>query len=331
MQMECRFTQPEILRLAHALEMPAEIYGSNGIKTDAVTALCMLLRRLSYPNRHANCYLMFGWRPERMSRIVDSTLTFIYSRWRFLLEWNLQLLSPIRLRQYADIIHRKGCPLENCWGFIDGSLFPIARPGRLQRCVYNGHKRKHCLKYHCIVVPDGLIAHAYGPWEGRRNDAHLWNESRLDQILEAHGQDPNGQRLQLYGDSAYGNTVHCLSPYGGNFVTSEQHRFNQQMSRLRIVNEWVFKELKTVMFPFLNYGKNLKLYLQPVGKMITTAMILHNAHVCLHHPQITQFFRTSLVPAQHPGQSEDEIWINPPLLEEYFTGNAPSPNPYNFL
>lgn len=279
--------------MAIVLKLPYEVKGSNGIKTDGITALCMLLRRLSYPNRHADCYLMFGWRPERMSRFVDTIQTYIYERWRFLLEWNTTHLTPQRLRSYANAIQQKGCPLENCWGFIDGSLFPIARPTKCQQSVYNGHRRKHCLKYHCIVVPDGLIAHAYGPWEGRRNDALLWRESRLAEILERYGKDSEGVQLQLYGDSAYGNNLLCLSPYGGNFITPEQHQFNKRMSHLRIVNEWVFKELKVVMFPFLNYAENLKIHLQPIGRMITTAMILHNAHVCLHHPQITQFFRTT--------------------------------------
>lgn len=59
-----------------------------------------------------------------------------------------------------------------------------------------------------------------------------------------------------------------------------------------IINEWIFKELKNKMFPFLRYPDNLKIHLQPVGITITASMILHNAHVCLHHPQITQYFRT---------------------------------------
>lgn len=154
-----------------------------------------------------------------MSRFVTVTLHFIYTRWRFLLEFNLKRLIPSKLQEYADAIRAKGCPLKNCWVFIDGSLFYISRPGKGQRTVYNGHKRKHCLKYHCIATPDGLISHAYGPWEGRRNDAHLWNRSNLEKILSIHAKDTTGTQLYLYGDSAYGNTAQCLSPYVGEHLS----------------------------------------------------------------------------------------------------------------
>ena len=29
--------------------------------------------------------------------------------------------------------------------------------------VYNGHKRAHGLKFQSVVIPNGLIAHLYGP------------------------------------------------------------------------------------------------------------------------------------------------------------------------
>ena len=34
--------------------------------------------------------------------------------------------------------HAKGAPLENCFGFIDGTMRPIAHPNQHQRIVYNG-------------------------------------------------------------------------------------------------------------------------------------------------------------------------------------------------
>ena len=41
----------------------------------------------------------------------------------------------------------KGAPLDCCWGFIDGTARPIARPKRHQKVMYSGHKRIHCLKF----------------------------------------------------------------------------------------------------------------------------------------------------------------------------------------
>ena len=55
------------------------------------------------------------------------------------------------------------CPLENCFGFIDGTVRPIARPDERQRIVYNGYKRVHSLKFQSVALPNGLIGNMYGP------------------------------------------------------------------------------------------------------------------------------------------------------------------------
>ena len=77
-------------------------------------------------------------------------------------EWNDDILNPQLLQEYADVIHAKGAPLENCFGFIDGTVRPIARPDQQQRIVYNGHKRVHSLKFQSVALPNGLIGNMYG-------------------------------------------------------------------------------------------------------------------------------------------------------------------------
>ena len=67
------------------------------------------------------------------------------------------------LQEYADVIHAKGAPLNNCFGFIDVTVRPIPRPGQHQRIVYNGHKRVHSLKFQSVALPNGLIGNTYGP------------------------------------------------------------------------------------------------------------------------------------------------------------------------
>ena len=42
---------------------------------------------------------------------------------------------------------RRTTPLTNCWGFIDGTVRPVSKPGMYQRVLYNGHKRVHALKF----------------------------------------------------------------------------------------------------------------------------------------------------------------------------------------
>ena len=45
------------------------------------------------------------------------------------------------LQSYVDAVSARGAALQNCFGFVDGTVRPIARPGEHQRLVYNGHKR----------------------------------------------------------------------------------------------------------------------------------------------------------------------------------------------
>ena len=61
------------------------------------------------------------------------------------------------------MVHKKGAPLDNCVGFVDGTVRPISRPECNQRIVYIGHKRIHVIKFQSIVTPDGMIANMFGP------------------------------------------------------------------------------------------------------------------------------------------------------------------------
>ena len=63
-------------------------------------------------------------------------------------------------------MHEQGGALQNCWGFIDGTVRPLCRPGENQRLLYNGHKRVHSIKFQSVVTPSGMIANLYGPMEG---------------------------------------------------------------------------------------------------------------------------------------------------------------------
>ena len=67
------------------------------------------------------------------------------------------------LQENADVIHAKGAPLNNCFGFIDGIVRPISHPGQHQRIAYNGLKRVHSLKFQSGALPNGLIGNMYGP------------------------------------------------------------------------------------------------------------------------------------------------------------------------
>ena len=79
------------------------------------------------------------------------------------LQWNHFLLSPLKLQGYADAISERGAALDNCFGFMDGTIRPICKPLTHQRVFYNGYKRIHALKFQAVALPNGMIANLYGP------------------------------------------------------------------------------------------------------------------------------------------------------------------------
>ena len=153
----------------------------------------MLLKQLAYPCRYFDLISTFARPIPEICMITNTVLDWMYDNHGFrLTSWNQPFLSRVSLEQYSQAIARKGAPLRNCFGFVDGTVRPICRPGEHQRIVYNGHKRVHALKYQAIATPNGLIANLYGPIEGCRHDAGMLRESNLLNDLERVAFTPAG-------------------------------------------------------------------------------------------------------------------------------------------
>jgi len=120
-------------------------------------------------------------RPEpQLCMISNAVMHSIYTSWRhLLLDLNQPWLSRPHLQTFTEVIKEKGAALQNCWGFIDGTVRPISRPGRNQRVMYNGHKKVHSIKFQSIAAPNGLIANLYGPVEGKRHDSAMLAQSQV--------------------------------------------------------------------------------------------------------------------------------------------------------
>ena len=73
------------------------------------------------------------------------------------------VLNSPALRIYAQVISQRGSPLQNCFGFVDGTVRPIGKPDNNQRIVYNTRKRLHALKFQSLALPNGIIGYLYGP------------------------------------------------------------------------------------------------------------------------------------------------------------------------
>ena len=80
---------------------------------------------------------------------------------------------------------------------------------------------------------------------------------------------------------------YLLSPYGGATKTEDQEAWNKEMSRVRQSVEWGFGNI-VLKFAFLDYKKNLMIYLQPVGVYYIVGVLLVNCHNCLYSNIISQ-------------------------------------------
>ena len=142
----------------------------------------------------------------------------------------------------------------------------------------------------------------FGPIERKRHDAFKLGVSGLADKLRRF-QRPNGEPYVIYGDPAYGLSRNILAPYRGVRLTDDQQEFNSQMSKMRCCVEWGFGKISQ-LFAFLDFKKNLKVLLQPIGKYYLVAVILINCHTCLYGSQTGTYFN-----------------LDPPTLETYLSNH----------
>lgn len=262
--------------------------------------LCVVLARLSYPCRYEDLTLKFSRPASELSYIFNMGVDHLYSNFSGrLTDWNQPWLTVPSLQLYAQAIRGKGSPLPNCWGFIDGTVRRICRPIHFQREAYNGHHRVHGLKFQSVVTPNGIIANLYGPLCGRRHDAALLHASGIMQHMRQHMNTPAGAPMYLYGDPAYPLAPHLMRPYRGQHLTQAQQDFNAAMSSVRQCVEWEFGKVLRY-FAFLDFEKNLKVFLSPVAKLYIVGALLTNCHTCLYGSETSQYFG-----------------LDPPTLEQY--------------
>lgn len=118
-----RFTKADVIHLANALRLPGRFVCKNGTVASKLEGLCMLLRRLAYPNRLTDMVQMFGRSKSELSMVINSALDFVFNQHHSLLNnLNLPWLAPERLNEMARAVHEKGAALDNVWGFVDGTV-----------------------------------------------------------------------------------------------------------------------------------------------------------------------------------------------------------------
>ena len=299
-QTELRFSKNDLLALKEVLQLPEKIVCSQRTVCSSIEGLVILLKRLAFPCRYTDMVESFGRNPTEICLIFNTVLDFIYEQHHHRLEsWNQIFLQPPKLISYCNAVHAKGAPLQNCFGFIDGTVLRISRPKENQRVCYNGHKRVHALKFQAIALPNGLIGNMKGPFEGRRHDSTMLQQSGvLNELQQAAWH--NGQSLCIYGDPAYPLSLHVQTPHRAVNLTQAQQDYNKAMSEVRVAVEWLFGDIKN-FFKFIDFKKLQKIGCSAVGKFVLVSALMHNARTCLYGNMVSEYF--------------NEV---PPTLQSYF-------------
>ena len=135
-EVEFRFKKEDIFRLAAALQLPNTFKCQNGVVVDDVEALCIALKRFAHPCRYVDLIPRFGRPVSLLCMVSNLVVDHIIDRFGYLLASLEQpWLSRHYLQLFAAAIHNKGAALDNCWGFVDGTVRPICRPKQHQRAV----------------------------------------------------------------------------------------------------------------------------------------------------------------------------------------------------
>ncbi|ETV67595.1 hypothetical protein H257_16194 [Aphanomyces astaci] len=145
-----RFTKTTLRSLANFLRIPARVVTA----CSAVEALCILLRRFAVPDRWSDLMSMFGRSRSGLCNIFLHVLDHIHNEFADIIF--LDRISA-KLADFSQAIVDKGGEVENEWAFIDGTVRECCRPGgdERQRCVFNGHKRRHAVKYQTLKMRIG--------------------------------------------------------------------------------------------------------------------------------------------------------------------------------
>ena len=161
---EFRVEKKDLPQLADALRLPDTFHCNQRTTAEKLEGLCILLRRMSFPCRYSDMLARFGRPVPELSMISNTVMNYIYDiHGHKLCQWNHDILNPAYFDTYTDAISNKGAALQNCFGFINGTIRPICRPSQEQRIMFNGHKRVHSLKFQSVALPNGLIANLFGP------------------------------------------------------------------------------------------------------------------------------------------------------------------------
>ncbi len=158
-----------------------------------------------------------------------------------------------------------------------------------QKAVFSGDKWFHCSVAQGIYGPDGMFYDWFDKPVGRHCDRYFMRDSGVNALL-AQLQAGNARQFWAYLDKGYTDNTHVKSAYHGPVpLTAMEIHYNWLMSTVRIGVEWGFGKVK-YRNPFILHWRLLKFQMVDVARYIRVAVLLTNAHTCLHQSQTGLYF-----------------------------------------
>lgn len=259
---------------------------------------------MSYPNRHVDMEHFFQRSIGYISETVEAVRVYLDPiAKKLLLEFDHRRIVPL-IPVFAAAFRAKGCRLPHVWALLDGVFRDFCRPskdgyaGLAQKVQYNGAKKAHGNNHQGLETPDGIVIEMYGPCEGITHDQRMLRESKLlERVLQfcvlsiLVGAARVLVLFYLFADRGYVHGNPALQvPYKGAGLQPYKLQYNTDMSKMRQPVEWSFGKIG-ILFAFVDFEKNQKLYLQPVASYWQIGALLTNCHSCLYGNETSKYFR----------------------------------------
>lgn len=181
-----RFSREQFEQVLNAYQFPQYMTVSK-VKTCRWDILGVVLRRLAVPGPWSCHCDLFGRSVTALKLMFRAGLRHMFEKCRDRIQKpSRSFLTRERLLRYCDAITRKGGRYNRVFGFLDGTIYQLCRPGGetlWQRSIYNGHKRHHGLKWQGVNTPDGLVQFLHGPFASRHHDTWCLAQSKLTETL----------------------------------------------------------------------------------------------------------------------------------------------------
>ena len=179
----------------------------------------------------------------------------------------------------------------DAFGAVDATVIEISRPydSENQKKYYCGKHKFHCVKFQCLINPDGQAVHISQVVEGKQHDKKLFDQSGLTKFLTTTKLIAGhlvSERKIILCDSGYTgiNLTHpeaiiTRKRRAGEDLSAEDEEFNRILSSDRIIVENYFGRMK-IVFGVMHY--KFRCTITMLSDLIPMIVALTNYHIQNH-------------------------------------------------